>query len=233
MNCICKLNINGANGTGFFCKIPFENNETKVFFMTNYHVLDKNYYETNNKINLLINDEKEIKTIDLRIKRNTYFNEDNNITLIELNENDNIKYYLELDDNLFRHNNDILYENKSLYILQYPVGKNAAVSYGLLTSLDKYDIKHKCSTENGSSGAPILNLKTNKVNQTVLVFNQNRTVDEMLTIYLKTIKKPELIGQKYNPRFIYNGKVLKFGDKALISNLFTTFNGVFVIWSHM
>ena len=45
----------------------------------------------------LIKDEKEIKTIDLRIKRNTYFNKDNDIILIELNENDNIKYFLELD----------------------------------------------------------------------------------------------------------------------------------------
>jgi len=131
--------------------------------MTNYHVLDKNYYESNNKINLLINDEKEIKTIDLRIKRNTYFNQENDITLIELNENDNINNYLELDDNLFRHNNNPLYESKSLYVLQYPLGRNAAVSYGLLTSLDKYEIRHKCSTENGSSGSPILNLETNKV----------------------------------------------------------------------
>ena len=163
MNCICKLNINGANGTGFFCKIPFQNNETKIFLMTNYHVLDKNYYESNNKINLLINDEKEIKTIDLRIKRNTYFNKDNDIILIELNENDNIKYFLELDDNLFRHNNNILYENKSLYVLQYPHGNNAAVSFGLLIFLDKYEIKHTCSTEKGSSGSPILNLETNKV----------------------------------------------------------------------
>ena len=163
MNCICKLNINGVNGTGFFCKIPFQNNETKIFLMTNYHVLDKNYYESNNKINLLINDEKEIKTIDLRIKRNTYFNQENDITLIELKENDNINNYLELDDNLFRHNNNPLYESKSLYVLQYPLGRNAAVSYGLLTSLDKYEIRHKCSTENGSSGSPILNLETNKV----------------------------------------------------------------------
>ena len=79
MNCICKLKINGVHGTGFFCKIPFENNETRIFLMTNYHVLDKNYYETNNKIDLLINDGKEIKAINLRIKRNTYFNQDNDI----------------------------------------------------------------------------------------------------------------------------------------------------------
>ena len=329
MNCICKLNINGANGTGFFCKIPFENNETKIFLFTNYHVLDEKYYENNTKINLLINDEKEIKTIDLRIKRNTYFNKENDITLIEINKNDDIKYFLELDDNLFRHNNKILYEHKSLYILQYPQGRNAAVSYGLLISLDNYEIKHTCSTENGSSGSPILNLENNKVigihkegsinfefnkgtylkyplidfiqknknkinndiiynipssaniqnskynnmsyninmginnnfnqinnysniNENILInqyeeeiyddrnkpgfqkmnvffqstneelitliLNQNRTVEEMLTIYLKTIKKPELIGQKSNPRFIYNAENLYFGDKRLIDD---------------
>jgi len=336
MNCICKLNINGVNGTGFFCKIPFQNNETKIFLMTNYHVLDKNYYEANNKINLLINDEKEIKTIDLRIKRNTYFNQDNDITLIEINENDNIKNYLELDENLFRHNNNILYEHKSLYVLQYPQGRNASVSYGILTSLDKYEIKHICSTENGSSGSPILNLKSNKVigihkegsinfefnkgtylkyilidfiqkntnkinenqysiinnnnvniqnnyenynkmyinnfnieennyfNQlnnikfetdiyddrnkpgqikinvnfknnygqiTNLIFNPNRTVDEMLTAYLKKIKRPELIGKKHNPRFIYNLKDLLFGDKTLLSNLTSSWSiEIFVSW---
>ena len=325
MNCICKLNINGVNGTGFFCKIPFQNNETKILLMTNYHVLDKNYYEANNKINLLINDEKEIKTIDLRIKRNTYFNQENDITLIELNENDNINNFLELDENLFRHNNNILYEYKSLYVLQYPKGGNAAVSYGLLTSLDKYEIKHICSTENGSSGSPILNLETNKVigihkegsinfefnkgiylkyilidfiqkntnkinenqysfihnnninsqnnyenfnnipfnnfnigennyfnkfnnikfeddiyddrnkpgqkkfnvyfrnnlGQTIsLIFNPNRTVDEILTAYLKKIKKQKFNSQKDNPKFLFNGKLLYFGDKTVISNLF-------------
>ena len=77
--------------------------------MTNHHILNKKHCDINTKINLLINDEKEIKVIDLRIKRTFYFNEENDITLIEINKNDNIKYFLELDDNLFRHNNKILY----------------------------------------------------------------------------------------------------------------------------
>ena len=163
MDCICKLKINGVNGTGFFCKINFGNNETKNFLITNYHVLNKKNYEENNKIILLLNDQEEIKNIDLKIHRNTYFNQENDITLIELNNNDNIVNFLELDDDLFRHNNNILYDHKSLYVLQYPQGKKAAVSYGLLTSLDKFEIKHTCSTDNGSSGSPILNLETNKV----------------------------------------------------------------------
>ena len=58
--------------------------------------------------------------------------------------------------------------------------------------------------------------RNNQGKKITLILNQNRTVEEMLTIYLKTIKKPELIGQKSNPRFIYNAENLYFGDKRLI-----------------
>ena len=163
MFCICKIKINANYGTGFFCKISIDKNITKNFLMTNYHILDEKYSKKNKKINLLLNDEKEIKTIDLKIQRNVYYNKENDITLIELKDNDNINNFLELDDKLFINNNEIIYENKSLYVLQYPQGRNAAVSFGLLTSIDNLEIKHTCSTEYGSSGSPILNLETNKV----------------------------------------------------------------------
>ena len=55
------------------------------------------------------------------------------------------------------------FESKSLYLLQYPKGDKAAVSYGILESFSKDDIHHKCSTEGGSSGSPILNLSSYKI----------------------------------------------------------------------
>ena len=221
-----------------------------------------------------------------------------------------------------------------IIFLQYPQGKNAAVSYGLLTSIDKYEIKYTCSTENDSSGSPILNLETNKVigihkggsinfkfnkgtylkyilidfiqnnknkikekqyninnnnvnihnndnynnmnlnnfniegnnflnqlnnikfddeiyddgkkpglkysvifknqfdNKNVLLLKGNRTVDEMLTAFLKKIKKPEFIGQKndpYSPIFIYNNSTLSFGDKTLILKLFKSLNPIIIV----
>ena len=176
IDCICKIKINDEFGTGFFCKIPFEANETKNFLVTNYHVFDSNYYKTNTKINLLLNDEKEVKIIDLTKPRIVYFNQENDITLIELNKNDNIKFFLELDDNLFRDNSEIIYESKSIYTLQYPQGRNAVVSYGLLVSINDFEIKHICSTEKGASGSPILNLETNKVigiHKECSIFNQS------------------------------------------------------------
>ena len=165
-NSICKIKINNANGTGFFCKIPYENKEMNVL-MTNYHILDEKYYNQNDSLNLFINDEEEEKIINLKNKRITYFNKLYDLTLIELKESDGISInkYLELDNNLFKKEIKAYYENISIYVLQYPLGNKAAVSYGLSLSneINNYEIKHTCSTEHGSSGSPILNLSNNKV----------------------------------------------------------------------
>ena len=125
--------------------------------------MDEKYYKDNKEINLLVNDEDKAYGINLLIKRKTYFNKVYDIAIIELKDSDGIKNFLELDDNLFKDKENIFYEDKSLYVLQYPYGKNACVSYGLLINIEGNDIKHTCSTENGSSGSPILNLENNKV----------------------------------------------------------------------
>ena len=138
MNCICKIKIKGKFGTGFFCNIP-DKNETIKVIMTNYHVLNENDLKENQKLNLLLNDEKEIIKINLQIKREIYFNKDYDITLIELKDEDKIKNYFELDGNLFKDDSEIIYLDKSIYALQYPNGKNACVSYRLLLNIDKYN----------------------------------------------------------------------------------------------
>jgi len=108
-----------------------------------------------------------VKIINLKTKRITYFNKLYDLTLIELKENDGISInkYLELDNNLFKKEIKAYYENISIYVLQYPLGNKAAVSYGLSLSneINNYEINHTCSTEHGSSGSPILNLSNNKV----------------------------------------------------------------------
>jgi len=162
MNCICKIKINKTFGTGFFCQFSYENIKMNAL-MTNYHVLDENCYNQNDALNLFINDEKELKIINFKIKRITYFNKLYDLTIIELKENDNINNYLELDDNLFKKEVNVFYKDISIYIPQYPLGNNAAVSYGLSTGINKFEINHLCSTENGSSGSPIINLSNFKV----------------------------------------------------------------------
>ena len=119
MNCICKIKIKGRFGTGFFCKIPFRK-ETINVLMTNYNFLNEKDFKDNKKLNISLYDEKEIVEIELEQERETYFNKEYDVTLIELRNEDNIKHYLELDDNLFQDNQEIKYKDKSIYILHYP-----------------------------------------------------------------------------------------------------------------
>ena len=159
-HCVCKIKIGKMSATGFFCKVPIINMN---FLMTNYHVINEDYTKKNKEIQILLNDEKEALVLDLTIKREKYFSKEYDIALIEIKEKDGIKEYLELDDNILKNNEKVYYEQKSIYILNYLLGKNICVSYGILNKINKYDIIHICSTDNGSSGSPILNLENNKV----------------------------------------------------------------------
>ena len=161
-NYICKIKFKGRFETGFFCKIPFRKETIKVL-MTNHHFLNEKDFKDIKNLNLSLNDDKKKLTIDLELDRETYFNKEYDVTLIKLRNEDNIKDYLELDDNLIQDNSEINYKDTSIYILNYSNGDTAAVSYGILNNIDKYNIKYKCRIDIGSSGCPILNLKNNKV----------------------------------------------------------------------
>ena len=162
MNCICKVKIKRKCGTGFFCTIPIRKEIIKVF-ITNYDILNENDYKENKKLNLSLYDDKETIIINLEIERETYFKKEYNITLIELKEEDNIKNYLEIDNDLFQDNIEINYIYKSIYALHYPNENNANVSYGLINNINNYNINHNCSIDKFSIGSPILNLQSNKV----------------------------------------------------------------------
>ena len=161
---ICK--IFRANGTGFFCYIPYENIFLKVL-MTNYHVIDEKFLKTNDNIKIGINDEKYFNDINLNVNRKIYLNKEYDLTIIEIKDKDNLNAniaFLCLDDKIFQRNSDAIFSTqKSIYILQYPNLGKARVSWGIIKSVDRIEIKHLCSTEHGSSGSPILYKQTNKV----------------------------------------------------------------------
>ena len=169
---ICKVTVGQNKGTGFFTKIPFpDKNNMLPVFMTNNHVINRGLlYKKDSKIQLDIKAENQIKEINLN-NRMKYTRDEKQyaITIIEIKEEDNIKHFLELDDIII--NGLINNENKNkefidetIYIIQYPKCK-LALSFGILKDIDlieNYNFSHKCSTEDGSSGAPILNMN-NKV----------------------------------------------------------------------
>ena len=112
---ICKINIGQIQGTGFFCKIPFPNKEKMLpVLMTNNHVINSDLLNQKNaKIKLDIKEEDDVKEIAFNNNRMKYTNEEYDITIIEINEKDNINNYLELDDELNEE-----YIDKTIYIPQ-------------------------------------------------------------------------------------------------------------------
>ena len=56
-----------------------------------------------------------------------------------------------------------IYSNKSIYLLNYPQEKEVVVSYGQTPKIINEGIKHKCQTQEGSSGSPILLANNQKV----------------------------------------------------------------------
>ena len=139
-NCICKIQNENGNGTGFFCNIPYQNEKLKVL-ITNNHIINEKIIKKYKRINISINNDKEHKIIELNNKK-IYTSEEYDITIIEIKEN--INNYLEIEDEIYEDN----INKKSIYILQYPNysdGQKAAVSYGIINSIqDEYNIIHYC-----------------------------------------------------------------------------------------
>ena len=160
-NCICKI-IGKSAGTGFFCRIEHEGGLIPVL-ITNYHVIDDDYMEKNNKLNYYIN--KDLNVIDINKDSKLYSSSDYkyDIMIIRLKEGQ-AKAYLEIDNNIFKDNAENNYHNENIYILHYANGKEAKISFGNgLEKVNDYYIKHELHTEHGSSGGPILSQNTDWV----------------------------------------------------------------------
>jgi len=161
-NGICKINNKKGKGTGFFCKI-MNGNKPEYVLITNNHVIDESILSKDNELCVELLNEK--KRIELNKNKKIYTSKDYDITIIEINkEKENIDYFLELDEIAIKDNPELFNEN--IYIIQYPYNQykqKAAVSYGIAKFCNNTDIMYLCSTDNGSSGSPILKLDTHQV----------------------------------------------------------------------
>ena len=157
-------------GTGFFCLIPYPDklNLLPVLFTCN-HVLGAEEIKPGKEIKLLFND-KELKIIKIDKNRKAYTSPQNeyDTTIIEIKDNDgfSLRNILEIDYDIYEDCPLVnLYRNKNIYIIHYPLGLNSSYSNDVIKNIDINNIKieHLCATEEGSSGAPILNLQNFKV----------------------------------------------------------------------
>ena len=224
---------NGSKGTGFFCEIPLDNNneETLPAFITANHVIDENYLKNEKQILIKINNGKkiDIKYISLKDKFK-YTNKKYDVTIIEIDKKlDKINEFLEFDENIL--NDTKGYIGNSIYTLHFlsPIEeRKIAVSYGIIKNNFKKkenDFIHYCSTENGSSGAPILNLYNNKI----IGIHKQASKEEQFNIgSFLYYSLNEFINKYKQKEYIYNLKTdnekfyqlyLKLYNKGFVSDI--------------
>ena len=211
---ICKIIINKESkgvgfGTGSICSIR-NGLKNKICLITAYHVLGSDDLKIGNEIKLTFNDNDKTEIIKIDFPRTIYSDENDDITIIEIKDSDNLKNYeaLEIDENIYNNNINFYneYKNKIAYILHYPEGNFSTFSKNYIIDVDKdNNIYHLCATEGGSSGAPILNLDTFKV----IGIHQGYNYFDKKLFHKETIQKFEKDLIKENKLKCNFGKILK------------------------
>jgi hypothetical protein len=158
---ICKIYYEKNNlsnkGTGFFILL---NNNFKCL-ITNYHVISKE--STNIIINIEIYNNKKI---EIKLNNRYYkFYENNDVTIIEIKESDDI--IKDIDFLYYDLNYKIGYEqylNYDIFTLQYPKGTECYANGKIIKIIkNNNEFWHNIKTDNGSSGCPIIMFSTLKV----------------------------------------------------------------------
>ena len=159
---ICKIYCkDGSHGTGFFCNIPNDWNNTLKVLITNNHVLNSNDILLGNTIKFSINNDYKYYNILIDERRYTYSNKSYDVTIIEIKKEDKIdnNNFFDLDKDIFQENASEIFNNTQIFLLHYPKGIQMEVSNGTIKyiSEDNKTIYHMCDSSGGSSGSPIIN----------------------------------------------------------------------------
>ena len=162
---ICKIITSKNAGSGFLIKL-YKGNKPFYCLMTNEHVIRKEIIELKEKIEIYYDNEYERKEIELN-KEERYIKDykyiDIDVIIIEIKEEDNINKDYFLLPNIDYRNIKEEYENKEIYIPQYPEGGELSNSKGKIKEINNYEFSHLASTKKGSSGSPIFIEGTIKV----------------------------------------------------------------------
>ena len=166
---VCMIISSFKSGSGFLIKF-FQGEKDFYCLMTNEHVVTKAMVANKNKIDVYYDKEEKNKEIFLNSKER-FIKDFKDITIdatvIEILPEDNIPNDLFLlPQKEFRDNYDKLI-GEDITILQYPKGEMNYADGKILerTTLERarYEFVHDASTDEGSSGSPIVLKGTTKV----------------------------------------------------------------------
>ena len=142
---------------GFFCHIKYENKNIPVF-ITNYEAF---YLATHKSIKVKTNKE----TISVELGNIKYFDKDYDLSILQIKENKNTNkiYFLELDENVYKNNNEIHYNNSSIYTIHYNQDKNIYATFGAIKYINKSKMILSTNINLNFKDSPVFNLSNNKL----------------------------------------------------------------------
>ena len=140
-NEICKIKILNGYGSGFFCKIPYPDDEHLLkILITNNHVLNEEYLKRENEIKLEI--DGELKILSLIDERKIWTNKKIDYTIIEILKKDNINFFLVLDEYINQNNYiNENYKNESIIIPAFMSNEEIEYDKGKIIFVQKNDYK--------------------------------------------------------------------------------------------
>ena len=160
MKSICKIKVNDEEGesygTGFFLNFT---NSLKCL-ITNYHII----YQILENENIIIEiHNKKIMRLKFNNRYTKYLKKPKDITMIEIKESDNIYNDIEFLDynNNYIDRGYIIYDNIDIFSIEHPYGDDALCASGKIIKINEYEFEHDISTDDGSSGCPIILLNNN------------------------------------------------------------------------
>ena len=133
------------SGTGFCFNLP---DKGYKFFLTNNYILNQEFLDSEKKLILYDKNDNKIE-IDLSINRFKMTDKDMDFTIIEILEEDNLSYFLEVDE--FINSKD--YKDEEIFTFDFPEGKNLQYSFGKCQG--KYNNSFSYSSEI-KGGSPLI-----------------------------------------------------------------------------
>ena len=204
---IVNNEIKKGKGTGFFCEIENEDFPIKYCLLTNNHVLSEKNVEINKRIKFEYFTgtkyvEKEIK---ITKDRKVFTNKELDYTCIEIFKSDCIKKYFKIEPLLYNSKKNDFLKGQDIFVLQFPKGNEMSFSYGKIKAVNENKLAHTASTDNGSSGSPIIRrCKENYVIGLHFGGNKNNNMATKINSILEDISedilKPNEINCIYRPK---------------------------------
>jgi len=181
--------ING-HGSGFFCEIA-ENFPIKYGLFTNNHILNESNLEIGKIIKFKYFQSKYLsnsyniveKSIKLTSNRKIFTNKELDYTCIELFESDGIHNFFKIEPHIISNQskNGEIFEKNDIFLLQFLNENEISFSDGNIIYIKNNLIFHGASTEDGSSGSPII--KRDKNNNYIIGLHKATIKDGNKLLY--------------------------------------------------